>query len=215
MPFFSIFAPMKRILIYLSIVAIACLPTNVSAQAYIKLNVPYAFVGILNAQAEFVVSNHSSVAFDATYSPWRSFNGKHLNFGIALFEYRYYFNKVTCGLYLSTNTGISAFDIHKPQFFIDGKFFSRQDDYGKGFGIMTGIGVGWERHIGKRWLMDIFISVDRIWSWYNRYHNDGTIVMYPQGHEYYLKPDPFNGSAEYMPIKGGVSFGYRIFRPKY
>jgi hypothetical protein len=38
--------------------------------------------------------------------------------------------------------------------------------------------------------------------------------MYPQGHEDYLHPDPFNGSSEIMPFKAGVSIGYRIFNPK-
>ena len=40
-----------------------------------------------------------------------------------------------------------------------------------------------------------------------------SINMHPQGHEHYLKPDPFNGSVEDMPVKGGISFGYRIFNP--
>jgi hypothetical protein len=38
--------------------------------------------------------------------------------------------------------------------------------------------------------------------------------MHPNGHEGYLKPDPFNGSVETMPIKFGVSFGYRIMKPR-
>ena len=98
--------------------------------------------------------------------------------------------------------------------FTDGKIISRQGQYGKGFGVAVGGGVGWSHHLGERWLVDIFLSVDKTWTWYNRYEADGDIIMHPQGHEHYLKPDPFNGSTEVMPIKGGISFGYRILKGK-
>lgn len=98
---------MKTVLKLILIVA-AIFPLELSAQTYIKLNAPYAFVGIINAQAEFVVSPHSSVAFDAVYSPWRSFKGKHLNYGITLGEYRYYFKEATNGWYLSANAGMTV-----------------------------------------------------------------------------------------------------------
>ena len=194
------------------VIALAYLPMQASAQGYIKLNAPYALVGIINAQSEFVVSPHSSVAFDFTFSPWMNVKGKHFQFGIAMSEYRYYFKESTHGWYASVNAGMMAFDINRPQFFKNNKFISLQSDYGKGFSVMTGLGVGWEYHLSERWIMDVFLSFDRIWSWYNRYRIDGTIEMHPQGHEHYEKPDPFNGSAEYMPIKGGISFGYRIFK---
>jgi hypothetical protein len=205
---------MKNIIRITLLFVLAYLPMQASAQGYIKLNAPLALVGIVNAQAEFVVSPHSSVAVDFTYSPWKSINGKHSNFGMFIGEYRYYFKQSTHGWYLSANAGMMGFDIHRPQLFTGGKIFSRQNEYGKGFSIMTGIGAGWEHHLGERWIMDIFLCIDRTWSWYNRYHNDGTIEMHPQGHEHYKHPDPFNGSTEFMPVKAGVSFGYRIFKPK-
>lgn len=204
---------MKKILTLIVVAVVCCVPVQLSAQTYIKLNAPYTLVGILNTQAEFVISKHSSMAFDVTFSPWKSFKGKHLLFGIAQYEYRYYIKQATNGWYISANTGVNIFNMHRPQYFTNGKIFSRQNEYGKGFGVMAGVGVGWEHHLSERWIMDIFISFDRIWSWYNRYKNDGTIEMHPQGHEHYLKPDPFNGSVEDMPVKGGISFGYRIFNP--
>ncbi len=196
------------------VVAIASLPLESKAQTYIKLNAPYALVGIINTQAEFVISPHSSMAADITFSPWRRIKEKHFQFGIMMSEYRYYFKEATRGWYVSANAGMMAFDINRPQFFKGNKLVSLQSDYGKGFGIMTGIGVGWQYHLSERWIMDVFLTFDRTWSWYNRYHIDDTIIMDPQGHEHYLKPDPFNGSAEYMPIKGGISFGYRILNKK-
>ena len=204
---------MKNLYKIVLVIALTYIPCHSSAQTYIKLNAAYAFAGILNPQAEFVISPHSSLALDAVLSPWKSFKGKHLLFGIMMGEYRYYFKQATSGFYLNANTGMTIFNMHRPQYFVNGKFFSRQNQYGKGFGMMAGLGVGWEHHLSDRWIMDIFISFDRIWSWYNRYDNDGTINMHPQGHEHYLKPDPFNGSVEDMPVKGGISFGYRIFNP--
>ena len=62
--------------------------------------------------------------------------------------------------------------------------------------------------------VDAFIGVGYLRSWYNGYQPDGTIVMSPQGHEDYEKPDPFNGSSEVMPFKAGISIGYRLFNPK-
>lgn len=211
--FFIIFVPVKRILKIIVLFIVAYIPLQLSAQTYIKINAPYAFFGIINMQAEFPISNHSSISYDVTYSPWKSYAGKHLNFGIAMGEYRYFFKKATNGWYLSANAGMAIFDMHRPQFFVNGRIFSRQNQYGKGFGVMTGLGVGWEHHLGDRWLIDMFVSLGKIWSWYNRYENDGTIIMHPQGHEHYDKPDPFNGSVEVMPIKLGVSIGYKVFDP--
>ena len=205
---------MKRIHKILIAMLFVIAPYMASAQTYVKLNALYAPVGVINPSIEVVMSPHSSFAFDITYSPWKSWQGKHSEFGIVLGEYRYYFKEATRGLYLSVNAGTLLFDIHRFQLFTGGKLISRQDQYGKGFGIAAGGGVGWTHHLGERWMIDIFLSVDQCWSWYNRYTAEGDIVMHPQGHEHYLKPDPFNGSAEVMPLKGGISFGYKILKGK-
>ena len=211
--FFTTFALMKTIYKIILAFTLIYIPCHTSAQTYVKLNAAYACVGIINPQAEFVISNHSSIALDAVLSPWKSLRGKQFLFGIMMGEYRYYFKQATSGFYLSANAGMSIFNMYHPQFFVNNKFISRQNQYGKGLGVMVGVGAGWEYHLSERWVMDVFIAFDKIWSWYNRYHNDGTIEMHPQGHEHYLKPDPFNGSVELMPVKGGISFGYKILKP--
>ena len=205
---------MKKILKLIIVATFCTLPTLVSAQGYVKMNALYATVGVVNPSVEFVISPHSSVAMDIVFSPWRSWNDKHSQFGIFLGEYRYYFKQSTSGWYLSANAGLLGFDVHRFEFFSRGKIVGRQNQYGKGFGMAIGCGVGWARHLGERWLMDIFLTVDRIGSWYNRYDADGDIVMNPQGHEHYLKSDPFNGSTEVAPLKLGISFGYKIFKGK-
>lgn len=211
---FTIFAPMKRVFKVIIVAMLIILPNFAMAQGYVKMNALYATFGVINPSVEFVMSPHSSVAFDVTFSPWRRWNGKHSQFGIMLGEYRYYFNEATSGWYVSANAGMTAFDLHRFQIFTDGKLISRQDQYGKGFGVAVGGGIGWAHHLSDRWLVDIFLTVDKIWSWYNRYESDGDIIMHPNGHEHHIKPDPFNGSVEVMPLKLGVSFGYRIFKSK-
>ena len=184
------------------------------AQGYLKMNALYATVGLINPQVEFIVSPHSTMSVDITYSPWRRWNGNHSHFVIYMNEYRYYFKESTRGWYLGANIAMHAFDINRPQFWERGRLISRQQDYGKGFSVGFGIGAGWSHWLSDRWVLDVSFAFDKLYSWYNRYSKDGDIEMHPQGHEHYLKPDPFNGSVEEIPIKLGVSFGYRIFTPK-
>lgn len=183
-----------------------------SAQIYTKLNLLYAAVGVINPQFEFTVSPHSTISMDLTYSPWKSINGHHMNFGIFQGEYRYYFRGSNNGWYLSGNFGLTGFDISKPQLFKDG-FISFKDGWSKGFGAMIGVGFGYEHVFRERWVVDAFFAFDFVHSWYNGYNSDGSIIMNPQGHEEYEHPDPFNCSSEWMPVKIGVSVGYRIFNP--
>lgn len=187
---------------------------SASAQIYAKVNALYALVGVVNLQAEGVIAPHSSLVIDATYSPWKSIGGKHANFGIFQGEYRYYFRQAAKGWYLSANAGMMGFDINKPKFF-DGALIRFKDNYSKGFGLMFGVGAGYQHTFAQRWVVDVFIAFDFLRSWYNGYNSDGSVIMNPYGHEEYTHPDPFNGSSEFMPIKGGVSIGYRLFSPKW
>lgn len=188
--------------------------TGASAQIYVKLNCLYAVVGVVNPQIEFVAAPHSTISLDATFSPWRSVNGHHMQFGMFTGEYRYYFRQATQGWYLSANAGLTGFDISKPQLFENDKFFSFKGGYSKGFGVMLGIGVGYSHRFRERWVVDVFVAVDWFRSWYNGYFKNGEINMNPHGHEDYRYPDPFNGSSEFLPSKIGVSIGYCIFNPK-
>ncbi len=200
---------MKRLVL---LVVASLVAASASSQIYVKLNALYAVVGVINPSLEAVVTPNSSLAVDITYSPWRSIRGHHANFGFFLGEYRYYFKQAAKGWYVSGNLGLGAFDISKPTT-TTGHLHIKKG-YGKGFGIMGGIGAGYQHTFRERWVVDAFIAVDFMRSWYNGYAENGEIVMNPQGHEDYLHPDPFNGSSEFIPAKVGVSIGYRIFNPK-
>ena len=78
---------------------------------------------------------------------------------------------------------------------------------------MAGLGIGYSHHFKERWVVDAFFAFDRMWSWYNDYNADGAINLFPRHRVEPKYPDPFNGSAEWLPSKIGVSIGYKIFDP--
>lgn len=184
-----------------------------SAQTYLKLNCLYAVVGVVNPSLEVTLSPHSTVSLDITYSPWKSVNGAHLHFGIFNGEYRYYFKQSGKGWYVSGNVGMTGFDISKPIFMHRKTVLAFKEGYSKGFGLMLGVGFGYQHVFRERWVVDAFIAGDWFCSWYNGYSQDGVINMTPNGHENYKHDDPFNGSGEILPAKLGVSIGYRIISP--
>lgn len=206
---------MKRLLTLIAAVSLLGIVV-VEAQIYAKLNTLYAVVGVINPQVEAVIAPKSSFVVDAAYSPWKSINGKHANFGILQAEYRYYFKETARGWYLSGNVGMIGYDINKPKLFDGGLLgiIDLKTTYSKGFGVMVGVGAGYQYSFAKRWVLDVYLALDYMRSWYNGYQPDGTVIMVPYGHEDYEKPDPFNGSSEIFPTKVGVSIGYKLFSPK-
>lgn len=201
----------KSLFILVALVALSF--QSATAQVYAKINALYAVVGVANPSVEAAIAPHSSFSIDATFSPWRSVKGRHLFFGMFNGEYRYYIKRATEGFYAAFNAGGMGFDINKPYLFHGGKLLGFNVNYGKGFGLIVGLCAGYQHHFAERWIVDAFVGVGYLRSWYNGYQPDGTIVMSPQGHEDYEKPDPFNGSSEVMPFKAGISIGYRIFNP--
>lgn len=194
-------------------IAFAAVSGAASAQTYLKLNCLYAVVGVINPSLEMTLSPHSTMSLDVTYSPWRSVNGAHLHFGLFTGEYRYYFKQSGNGWYVSGNIGMTGFDISKPIFMHRKTVLAFKEGYSKGFGLMMGIGFGYQHVFRERWVVDAFIAGDWFCSWYNGYFPNGAINMEPNGHENYVHPDPFNGSGEILPAKLGVSIGYRIISP--
>lgn len=203
---------MKKLL-FILVALVALSFQSATAQVYAKINALYAVVGVANPSVEAAIAPHSSFSIDATFSPWRSVKGRHLFFGMFNGEYRYYIKRATEGFYAAFNAGGMGFDINKPYLFKGGKLLGFNVNYGKGFGLIVGLCAGYQHHFAERWTVDAFVGVGYLRSWYNGYQPDGTIVMSPQGHEDYEKPDPFNGSSEVMPFKAGISIGYRIFNP--
>ena len=208
----------KKIFIALFAVVCMAMPTMVKGQIYAKLNALYAVVGIINPQLEFVVGPHSSISIDPMFSPyktikWGNRNDIHAQFGILQTEYRFYIKPEARGFYVSANAGMQAFDMTRPYLFQGGKIISFEQGFGRGFGLMVGIGIGYSHTFKERWVVDAFFAFDRMWSWYNDYFANGEINLFPRHQKEPKFPDPFNGSAEWLPSKIGVSIGYKIFDP--
>lgn len=181
-------------------------------QGYVKLNALYAALGVINPAVEFAITPKSSLQTDIVISPWKSINGKHMNFAIFMGEYRRYFKAHNDGWYLGVNIGMMAFDMTKP--FIKDWKLQFENRYCKGYGMMIGLCVGYEYRFRERWLVDAYFG----WAWmdshYNGYSFEGETDMYPHRPEQPEFPDPFNGSSEWYPNKIGISIGYRIFQPR-
>lgn len=206
---------MKPILKTLLILFALSLPTQrLDAQIYAKLNGLYALVGVINPAVEFTVSPKSTFQTEIVFSPWKYVNDhgvdKPMKFGILMTEYRRYFKQHNRGWYLGTNMGMMGFKMSKPQF-SDGWFLENR--YSKGYGMMIGICGGFEYQFADRWLLDAYFGWSYMLSWYNGYSLDGTIDLYPHRPVQPEKPDPFNGSHEWLPNKIGVSIGFMIFNP--
>ena len=206
---------MKPILKTLLILFALSLPTQrLDAQTYAKLNGLYALVGVINPAVEFTVSPKSTFQTEIVFSPWKYVNDhgvdKPMKFGILMTEYRRYFKQHNRGWYLGANMGMMGFKMSKPQF-SDGWFLENR--YSKGYGMMIGICGGFEYQFADRWLLDAYFGWSYMLSWYNGYSLDGTIDLYPHRPVQLEKPDPFNGSHEWLPNKIGVSIGFMIFNP--
>ena len=206
---------MKPILKTLLILFALSLPTQrLDAQIYAKLNGLYALVGVINPAVEFTVSPKSTFQTEIVFSPWKYVNDhgvdKPMKFGILMTEYRRYFKQHNWGWYLGANMGMMGFKMSKPQF-SDGWFLENR--YSKGYGMMIGICGGFEYQFADRWLLDAYFGWSYMLSWYNGYSLDGTIDLYPHRPVQLEKPDPFNGSHEWLPNKIGVSIGFMIFIP--
>lgn len=198
---------MKPILKTLLILFALSLPTQrLDAQIYAKLNGLYALVGVINPAVEFTVSPKSTFQTEIVFSPWKYVNDhgvdKPMKFGILMTEYRRYFKQHNWGWYLGANMGMMGFKMSKPQF-SDGWFLENR--YSKGYGMMIGICGGFEYQFADRWLLDAYFGWSYMLSWYNGYSLDGTIDLYPHRPVQLEKPDPFNGSHEWLPNKIGVS----------
>ena len=209
---------MKKKIFGVVALAMLVMPMVSQAQIYAKLNALYAVVGVINPQLEFVVGPHSSISIDPTISPhktikWGNRNDIHAQFGIFQTEYRFYINREVRGFYVSANVGMQAFDLTRPFFFENDKVISFEPGFGRGFGVMTGIGIGYSHHFKERWIVDVFFAFNRMWSWYNDYKSNGEVNLFPMHQKEPKYPDPFNGSAEWLPSKIGVSIGYKIFDP--
>lgn len=218
---------MKKILLLL---AVCLLAAPLSAQTYVKLNGLYALAGVINPAVEFTLSPHSTFQTELVISPWSGVRNEGVNkpmlFGIFLNEYRYHFKQSNAGWYVGVNAGVMLFNMTKPMIGAQGKpWFTLKPTSSKGYGIMFGATAGYQWLFKERFMLDAFVGFAYMSSHYNAYalvdgvveggvtYNKGEVIMTPHRTEQPQRPDPFNGSAEWLPNKIGLSFGMLIFDP--
>ena len=209
----------KRLLILLPLCASTLI--TVQGQTYVKLNALYALGGVINPAVEMRLSERSTWQSELVFSPWESVtvNGRSgpMRFAIVMNEYRRYLRTHRQGWYLAANAGGMAFRMAKPYWQHGPRL---QPKMSKGYGMMFGLAAGYQRPIGGRWVMDAYFGWAFMNSFYNGYslmdglseggqevYDKGELILRPARHEH----DPFNGSAEWLPNKIGVSIGYRIW----
>ncbi len=207
---------MRRTAILLTLCTFA-LAAN--AQRYVKLNGLYALGGVINPAIELPLGARSTFQSEVVWSPWASVtvNGRSgpMRFGILFNEYRRYFRMRNDGWYAAAGAGGMAFHMTKP-YWQNGPRLQQKS--AKGYGLILGMSVGYEWPIGQRWLVDAYVGWGFASSFYNGYslvdglvegshtYNKGELILRPIGHEH----DPWNGSAEWLPHKIGVSIGRRF-----
>lgn len=181
---------MKKLLLTL-LLSIILSGTSYS-QTYIKTNSLYWAILMPNVSAETKLSDNLTFNFDFVSSFWESFAGYKLKFIQTIPEVRYFYKGAFKGFYTGFYTSYHKFNMVKWN-------YKNKNKYQKGWGYSLGITVGYQHHLSKRWMMDMFLGGGWQHSSYRGYYKD-TNEMY----------EPLNGSGEWIPYKAGISFAYKF-----
>src|SRR5690606_7452948 len=74
-----------------------------SKKLYLKANAVFLPVGIINAGAEYQLSEKMTIQGDVFISPWKSFLGKYAQMYMLGFDARYYFENSFSKWYVGAN----------------------------------------------------------------------------------------------------------------
>jgi len=191
------------------------LATQAHGQIYGKLNAAYALAGVINPQVEITLSERMTFQTEVVWSPWKYIVWHGTNYPMRFItfgnEARWFLRAPARGWYAGLNFGFQGFNMTKPDLYSSAPLFGSH--YGKGWGVQGGASIGYQWTFAQRWLLDAYAGLGYQISWYNSYLLDGSIELYPHGHDPTAPPDPWNASAEWGINKAGVAIGYRIFSP--
>ncbi|KQR91836.1 hypothetical protein ASG01_12580 [Chryseobacterium sp. Leaf180] len=187
-----------------------------TAQTRIKANAVFLPVGMLNMAVEKPVSPKISIQGEAFISPWKSFDGKHLEVGMGTVEGRYYFREMMKGWFVGVYASAAAFNLQKwnylnaitvtdefgnPELRADGSV-RVTELYQKGYAFIAGISGGYHITFSEKWGMDVFAGIGTVQSVYKGYYKDND--------QRYDKADQFNKSGEFLPTRGGLMITYTL-----
>jgi Protein of unknown function (DUF3575). len=163
------------------------------------------FVNGVNPSVETAISNHWTFSFDvlATFKN-ESSSGGPMRILMVMPEGRYYFKEKFKGFYGGVNFGYAMGRLTKPNWWGDNYEATKTFEYV--WTMVAGFTFGYEYQINDRWMVEALIGGGRAWSMHDRYtYPNGVKPTYPDG-----RPILINGSAEYLPYKGGINISYRL-----
>lgn len=166
-----------------------------SSQSYVKVNALTTLLGVPHMGIETSIGKKSTLQLDLLASPWKSVDGKPLQFYIFIPEYRYHFKDKYDGFYVGGHIGATAFNFQKWNYL-------NTDLYERGFGYLIGVTVGYQKKINDRFLLDCFLGGGNQQAFYHGYKISSG--------ERYETAENWNKSGEWLPYRGGVMISYRI-----
>lgn len=179
---------------------------------YLKANALLLPAGILNAGAEFQISNKMTLQPEVFISPWKSYMGKYFQAYMAGVDGRYYFNEAFKHWYVGANFTVGRYILQKWNYWAsvpyqyepDSPTYIASDLYQDGFTFILGAVAGYQVSIAEKWNMDFFVGAGSAQSFYKGFHKDLHI-------RYDTDPDRiYNRSGEFIPYRGGVMISYKI-----
>ena len=176
---------------------------------YIKGNVLFIPVGVVNVGLEYQLSKKYTLQGDLFVSPWKSFSGHELEYYSLSLEGRYYFEEAFKHWYVGANIATSSFVLQKWNYwktepYINDKNeeFVKSNLYQKGYSILLGVTVGYQFKLAERWNMDIYGTLGTSQDFYKGYDRS-------TGKRYDTATD-YNKSGEFLPYRGGVMISYQL-----
>ncbi len=162
---------------------------------YVKANASLLPLAIVNVGIEKQFSEHFTAQADFIISPWKSFMGNKMLFGMLHLEGRYYFKKAFTGFYIGANIGGGTFRLTKWN-------YTHTTNYQKGFNYMLGAVVGYQIPLNDKVGLDIFLGGGNSQGFYKGYNSETG--------ERYDSAVNYNKSGEWIPYRGGVMITYKI-----
>lgn len=181
------------------------LSTYSFSQTYAKFNLATPFISGVNPSVETAISNHWTFSFDvlATFKNETSTSGP-MRILMVMPEGRYFLKEKFHGFYGGINFGYAMSRMTKPNWWGDNYENAHTFDYS--WTMLAGINLGYEYQFNDRWMAEIFIGGGRTWSMHDRYNWETKQKM----NDSKGNPEKINGSAEYLPYKGGINICYRL-----
>lgn len=160
-------------------------------------------LGIINPAVEFRVFDKGSVQLEAlgVFAP-RNFlgTGYPCSLAITYGEFRFYPKQVFKGFFCGVHTGWGIYRLNKNILPIFG-YLKDPNSIQVGQSFIAGLTVGYCFTFDKHWGLEISLGAGRQFSTYESYtHKEDGTASYCE----------LNGSAEYLPTKGGILVSYRF-----